>query len=1446
MSASPELAARWRGRLDRIVPTTFLVALAFVQQPGWTSADTKLDLVVNPGGFLGRALSLWDPLAAGGQLQNQAYGYLFPMGPFFWLGQTLGIPGWVVQRMWWALILVLAYHGVRLVLERLGIGTGWSRIIAAFSYALAPRMLIGLGAISSEIWPMAVAPWILLPLIAVQQGRERHAALRSGGAILLLGAVNAVASLAALVLPLWWILTRRGPVRRVLLGWWSLAVVLATAWWIGPLVLLGRYSPPFLDWIEDGRVTTAVASVTEALRGTTQWIATIGGEQNAVWPSGWVLLTSRNAIVFGLVIALAGLLGLALARGPWMVFARGGLLVGLVLVTFGHVRGVAAPWAGAEADLLDGVLAPFRNTHKFDPVLRLPIALGVAHGLPLAAAWLRRQQAPWPLIAPAVVVLALVGQTAVPALVGVVQRGPFLEIPRAWTQAAIWLDEHPDRGRTLLLPGGNAPARMWGEPKDEPLQPAAGQPWIVRDAVPLGSAAATRVLGQIEARVAQGRGGPELVSLLDTLAVTRVLLIGDHQRLSSRTTPPVVVRAALTASGAQSVASFGNIVGGSAGLATASDWGLDRPVRELELFELRRTTSIAPSVRTPVSAVARYAAGPEGVGSMPMVGDSIFTAEPNPVVGSAGTVVTSDSLQRRQSSFATATDLYGPLLAADQNYPSPRAVHDYWPEPLTEDQPGVTNQQTVRRDDGDARAFASSTLADPALGQVRELASDAWRAFDTSGETGWRSAGYVAKGQWVEVSWASPTQLSAALTLTLDTELGADVAAVSVVTEAGTRRTPVTSPEQAPGDVDPARYAVAVEVPTGVTRSLRLVVEAVRDRLPTVRVLDLGAGVLPRVEPWVRLPVTEQSPDLVALQAGTDDRSACYPLSSGVLACSPDRRRVGEETTTMRRLLTLADPTSFAVSGAAVATGLGADDLLRRLDGVRARASSRWLPEPGVSPELAVDGDPKTYWASDPTEDTPTLTVTWPTSRRVEGLRFAVDPDAAGRRPIEVDVTVGGRTFHRVLDREGVVTFPEAGARKVVVTVTAATEQESLTATGARTMPVVIGELALLGDPWPGALTAAAPVVVPCGFGPALQVGGRTYPTSVATTRGRVIERGDASLRVCGDVDLAAGEQRLQTLASAQFAVRSLVLDGREVEGDRGVTADPAPVDILEWSDTTRAVDLREPSDVDTVLVVRENANLGWTARVGETVLRPVRVDGWAQAWVVPAGVSGTVDLRFGPQMAFVAFLAVGAALALALAAMAAAAGRGDSRPVLPEVVATSAARVGAVAAVVLVGGLAGAVGGAVALAVGRLRRKPGAALALAAGTAAAWVGWALLHPWPATDATNRDVGSGALALLLVALATTWPGNPTDRRDPVARSGAAPGPRLDRRLEEVPAEGRHADGGGQGDDRRDPEPVGEHLEAEEGPNAEHDGQVPQEDPVADRPEVGEDARREQA
>src|SRR5262249_40536055 len=76
-----------------------LVGLAFASHPGQILADTKIDLAINPAGFLQRALHLWDP-AQFGQLQNQAVGYFFPIGPFFLLGKLAALPGWITQRLW--------------------------------------------------------------------------------------------------------------------------------------------------------------------------------------------------------------------------------------------------------------------------------------------------------------------------------------------------------------------------------------------------------------------------------------------------------------------------------------------------------------------------------------------------------------------------------------------------------------------------------------------------------------------------------------------------------------------------------------------------------------------------------------------------------------------------------------------------------------------------------------------------------------------------------------------------------------------------------------------------------------------------------------------------------------------------------------------------------------------------------------------------------------------------------------------------------------------------------------------------------------------------------------------------------------------------------------------------------------------------------------------------
>ena len=153
---------RWRLRLAAC--SLVLVALAVVQSPGYIVPDTKLDLAVDPARFLLRAMHLWDPEGAFGQLQNQASGYFVPMGPWFLLGSALGLPAWLVQRLWLGIVMVVAFLGVVRLARALGIGGPLARIVAGFAFALSPRMISTLGPISIEAWPSAMAAWVLLRL----------------------------------------------------------------------------------------------------------------------------------------------------------------------------------------------------------------------------------------------------------------------------------------------------------------------------------------------------------------------------------------------------------------------------------------------------------------------------------------------------------------------------------------------------------------------------------------------------------------------------------------------------------------------------------------------------------------------------------------------------------------------------------------------------------------------------------------------------------------------------------------------------------------------------------------------------------------------------------------------------------------------------------------------------------------------------------------------------------------------------------------------------------------------------------------------------------------------------------------------------------------------------------------------------------------------------------
>lgn len=474
--------------------------IAFLQPPGQVAADTKLDLVLNPAGFLGGALHAWSDDFTLGQLQNQAYGYLFPQGLFFLLTEPL--PDWIAQRLWWWLVLGIGFSGFYLLLSKPSIGSIPLRVIAALLYALSPRALTTLTAISSETWPAMVAPWICLPLL------DRRITTRSIALSLIpvaaIGAVNATATLAALVPAALIIAYRRHWLHGLA---WSAGVLAVNAWWIGPLLVLGRYAPPFTEFIESAAVTTNWLNPVEILRGTTSWTPFVDTERQA----GYLLLNSPLFVMLTVLVAALGLAGLTLMerRGLWALMLAVGLLI------------LGATQLEAVQTFLDGPGAALRNIHKFDLLVRMPLLVGVAAlGSYIAVP---RDLIPGRRAAVGILVILVTVGSIAPAWSGrLLHRGTWEEVPSYWYEATEFLNREAAGTRTLILPSSPFARQEWGWTRDEPAQPLLDVPWAVRDAIPLVPPEAIRGLDGLDAL------GPDLNSeALKRLGIGAVIVRHD-------------------------------------------------------------------------------------------------------------------------------------------------------------------------------------------------------------------------------------------------------------------------------------------------------------------------------------------------------------------------------------------------------------------------------------------------------------------------------------------------------------------------------------------------------------------------------------------------------------------------------------------------------------------------------------------------------------------------------------------------------------------------------------------------------------------------------------------------------------------------------------------------------------------------------------------------------
>lgn len=1207
-----QVGSAGRGTGVAVTLYALITTLMLLQQPGATTYDTRAELTERPRDFLAGAFTLWHPESNFGEFQNQAYGYLFPQGTWFWLTDLLDVPDWVAQRLWSALILVIACEGARRVARAVGLADLAALLAGAF-FAFSPRLLGTVTVQSAESLPGAVMPWLVLPVVLHQRGRitGRSAALLSGAAVVCMGGVNAVETAACL--PLAGLLVLWGA-RSRLTSWrfaagWTASVGAACLWWALPLAVLARYAPPFFEYVESAHDTTSLIGWSEATRGDSSWLAYLLSGDRPWWPAAFELATDPVLVVTAAVLAGVGLAGLALLDSPVRRPLLLAALLGLGCLTVAHGGVAGTPIADTVRGLLDGPLQIFRNVHKIDPVVRLPLAVGFASAV---AVGVERLVAWRPRLAPGRSSLLLL-----PLLLIAVLGAPFLgtgtrtpgwtDISEPWRQARDYLaaeqrDGGPQQGdRTLVVPGSSFAQHDWGWTLDEPLAILGGVDMVSRTQVPLVPGESIRYLSALDQAIATGRVTPALVDQLARAGIGHVVLRRDLLRQLTRSPHPGGAAVALAKAGLQRVAAYGRTDDGD------PEVEVFRVPRRLPLVRVSDQDAVVTLRGSAESSLLAQGSGLVGA-------DQPTVLEGESGWGRSADVVT-DSDQRRERAFGNNDEGLSALMTADQPWRVERAAHDF---------PGGPGRRPVV-----ARyAGLSGLVASSAQGYADNFgpvitAAGPYAAVDGDLDTRWiSSAATDPEQQWLRMDLDTPRAVrSVRVTPVADDPQVVPIRTIEVVAGRQTVRARVGA-TGAPVEVrlDGSRVD-RVEV--------RVVEAATAARSARVGLREVALdGWRPRRT--FAVPGAA-GPDSALAFSTVPGRRACF-ITLTAPDCDVNRIRQPEEAGGIDRSFALTGAAALRVSGHVVARNTPEAALL--LDQVERRppveATSSYGGDLKVAGRFAYDGQPTTAWVSDDSDPYPTLTFQWRKIRTITGI--SVRSGGIAGAPVAAVVTSGRRTERVVLGTDGTAGITPTRTHRLQVRFEKAPDARH----------VVVPEIELTGVDVTRPLVADAPTGAVCGFGPVLEVGGRQVPTKVTGTMADLVNGTPLALESCDPVTtrLPAGPQQLHAEPTSEFELLDVALApvGRDRPAQSG-----REVTVRQWDSARRT--FRVGSGPAGVLWLPENANPGWIAELDGQRLEPTRVDGWQQAWLLPAGDGGTIRLRYAPEQAYDVVLPLGLAV---------------------------------------------------------------------------------------------------------------------------------------------------------------------------------------------------------